>query len=72
VRHSRPRAVLEALFLSRRACSRSIRTSSGMFLRRGQDAIIQRLEERIASFAMVPAGASALSQPHSRARGAGR
>ena len=34
-----------------------IRTSSGMFFRRGQDDVIARVEERIAAFAMVPVGA---------------
>ena len=28
-----------------------------MFFRRGQDEIIKRVEERIAAFSMVPAGA---------------
>jgi hypothetical protein len=37
---------------------RSIRTSSGMFLMRGQDEVIKRIEERIAAFSMVPAGAT--------------
>mmetsp|Transcript_8193 Transcript_8193/g.27220 ORF Transcript_8193/g.27220 Transcript_8193/m.27220 type:complete len:265 (-) Transcript_8193:2804-3598(-) len=31
-----------------------IRTSSGMFLRRGQDSVVKAIEERIAAFAMVP------------------
>jgi prolyl 4-hydroxylase len=38
-----------------RTCS--IRTSSGMFLRRGQDETIKLIEDRIAAFSMVPAGA---------------
>lgn len=32
-----------------------IRTSSGMFLKRGQDAVIAAIEKRIAAFSMVPA-----------------
>jgi hypothetical protein len=31
-----------------------------MFFRRGQDEVIKRVEERIAAFSMVPAGAHAL------------
>ena len=31
-----------------------MRTSTGHFLSRGQDPIVQRIEERIAAFAMVP------------------
>ena len=32
-----------------------IRTSAGMFFRRGQDAVIKAIEDRIAAFSMVPA-----------------
>ena len=35
-----------------------------MFFRRGQDEVIQRVEERIAAFAMVPVGAS-VARAHS-------
>ena len=51
-------------------CSRSIRTSSGMFFRRGQDEVIKRVEERIAAFSMVPAGAHALRPLATRHGGA--
>jgi hypothetical protein len=43
---------------------RSIRTSSGMFLTRGQDEIIKRIEERIAAFSMVPAGVTRRGNVH--------
>lgn len=33
-----------------------VRTSSGMFLRRGQDKIIRNIEKRIADFTFIPVG----------------
>lgn len=33
-----------------------VRTSSGMFLRRGQDKIIRDIEKRIADFTFIPVG----------------
>lgn len=33
-----------------------VRTSSGMFLKRGQDKIIRGIEKRIADFAFIPVG----------------
>ncbi|CAI0382436.1 unnamed protein product [Linum tenue] len=35
--------------------SKTVRTSSGMFLRRGQDKIIRAIEKRIADFSLIPA-----------------
>ena len=37
-----------------------------MFFRRGQDETIKRVEERIAAFSMVPAGAQALRRSSRR------
>lgn len=45
--------------VSPRVCIRSIRSSKGMFLNRGQDDIVRSIEERIAAFSMVPVGARA-------------
>jgi hypothetical protein len=33
-----------------------VRTSSGMFLRRGQDKIIRTIEKRIADYTFIPVG----------------
>ena len=35
-----------------------VRTSSGMFLKRGQDKIIRDIEKRIADFTFIPVGMS--------------
>lgn len=37
-----------------RPVSSSVRTSQGMFLRRGEDEVIQRIEKRIADFSFIP------------------
>lgn len=38
-----------------------VRTSSGMFLRRGQDKIIRTIEKRIADYTFIPAGMGILN-----------
>jgi prolyl 4-hydroxylase len=35
-----------------------VRTSSGTFLNRGQDKVIERIEQRIADFTFIPVGKS--------------
>ena len=49
-----------ALFWISSVCR--VRTSSGMFLKRGRDKIIQNIEKRIADFTFIPVGMSFIYQ----------
>lgn len=44
------------LFVEEETLLCRVRTSSGMFLRRGRDKVIKDIEKRIADFAFIPVG----------------